>query len=155
MPRGRGKGGKSRKKGKAMQDKERRELEIKEDGQEYAQVTRLLGGGRVECWCMDGKKRTGTIRGSMKCRVWIHAGDIVLLGLRDFGSDDKCDVILKYFDEEARELQEMGEIPDHIKIAEGGFDYDDDEEGGFDAAAEAGLDDDEEEKKIDVDIDKI
>ena len=36
MPRGRGKGGKNRKKGKAQQAKEKRELEFKEDGQEYA-----------------------------------------------------------------------------------------------------------------------
>ena len=48
MPRGRGKGGKNRKKGKALQTKERRELEFKTDGQEYGQVLRLLGDGRVE-----------------------------------------------------------------------------------------------------------
>ena len=105
MPRGRGKGGKNRKKGKATQMRERRELEFKTDGQEYAQVLRLLGNGRVECQCFDGKKRMGTIRGAMKNRVWINAGDIVLVGLREFGSeDDKCDIIMKYFDEEAREL---------------------------------------------------
>lgn len=32
MPRGRGKGGKNRKKGKAMQTKDKRELEFKEPG---------------------------------------------------------------------------------------------------------------------------
>ena len=104
MPRGRGKGGKNRKKGKAMQTKDKRELEFKEDGQEYGQVLRLLGNGRVECNCMDGKKRMCTIRGSMRQRVWINAGDIVLIGLRDFGDDLKADIIMKYFDEEAKEL---------------------------------------------------
>ena len=53
---------------------------------------------------MDGKKRMATIRGAMKNRVWINGGDIVLLGLRDFGDDQKCDIIMKYFDEEAKEL---------------------------------------------------
>merc|ERR1711990_195683 len=123
----------NRKKGKAQQTKERRELEFKTDGQEYAQVLRLLGNGRVECQCFDGKKRMGTIRGAMKNRVWINGGDIVLVGLREFGSeDDKCDIIMKYFDEEARELQELGEIPDHVKIAEGGVGLDDEEGEGFD-----------------------
>lgn len=69
-----------------------------------------------------------TIRGSLKNRVWINGGDIVLLGLRDFG-DDKADVILKYYDEEAKELKELGEIPEHVKINEGEFDFGEDEDG--------------------------
>ena len=101
MPRARGKGGKNRKKTKATQDRERRELQFKEDGQEYGQVLRLLGSGRVEVQCVDGKKRTCTIRGSMRNRVWIHAGDIVLIGLREFGDDGKADVMLKYYEIEA------------------------------------------------------
>ena len=94
----------------------------------------------------------GTIRGAMKNRVWINTGDIVLVGLREFGSeDDKCDIIMKYFDEEAKELQELGEIPDHVKIAEGGIGLDEDGE-GFGGSDDE--DDDDEEKK-EVDIDNI
>ena len=156
MPRARGKGGKNRKKTKAQQDREKRELTFKEDGQEYGQVLRLLGNGRVEVQCIDGKKRTGTIRGSMRNRVWIHAGDIVLLGLRDFGDDGKADVMLKYYEEEARELQDLGELPESIRIAEGGFAYSDDDEDGFDAAAGGDDDDDdEEEKKAAININDI
>ena len=115
-------------------------------------MLRLLGGGRVEVQCFDGKKRMGTIRGAMKNRVWINMGDILLISLRDFGDDLKCDIIMKYFDEEAKELQELEEIPDHIKIAEGGIGLSDDEDGfGDDDDDEDG---DEEEKK-EVDIDKI
>ena len=104
MPRGRGKGGNKRKKGKNIDNSNKREIQFKEEGQEYAQVLRLLGNGRVEANCMDGKKRMCTIRGSMRNRVWINGGDIVLIGLREETGDDKGDVILKYFDEEAREL---------------------------------------------------
>ena len=154
MPRGRGKGGKNRKKAKATQEKDKRELEFKTEGQEYGQVTRLLGGGRVECNCMDGKKRVCTIRGSMKNRVWIRAGDIVLIGLREFGDDNKADIMLKYYDEEAFELQDLGELPDHIKIAE----TLDDDDGEFNSDEEmqkgaAAADGDEEEQKIDKDLD--
>lgn len=46
------------------------------------------------------------------------------MGLREFG-DEKGDVILKYYDEEAKELKELGEIPEHVKINEGDFDLED------------------------------
>ena len=78
-----------------------------------------------------------------------------MIGLRDFGDDMKADIIMKYFDEEAKELQELGEIPEHIKIAEGAVDPDGDmgmEVGGSDEEDE---DDDEEEKKQDFYIDNI
>ena len=87
-----------------------------------------------------------TIRGSLKNRVWINNGDIVLLGLRDFG-DDKGDVILKYYDEEAKELKELGEIPEHVKINEGEFDFDGEDDDGF--GGEEGKEEDE------LDIDNI
>ena len=35
----------------------KRELEFKEDGQEYAQIMRMLGNGRCEAYCFDGKTR--------------------------------------------------------------------------------------------------
>ena len=44
------------------------------------------------------------------CRhqVWIDAGDIKLIGHREFGDDMNAD-IMKYFDEEAKQLHELGE----------------------------------------------
>ena len=79
----------------------------------------------------------------MKNRVWINGGDIVLIGLRDFG-DDKGDVILKYYDEEAKELKELGEIPEHVKINEGEFDFEEDDDGV-----------EEQKEEDDLDIDNI
>ena len=113
----------------------------------------MLGGGRVECMTPDGKKKICTIRGAMKKRVWIHAGDIVLLGMReDFSEDGKADVMLKYFDYEARELQEeYGELPSHWKIGEGQNFYSDEE--GDDGIA--GGSESEEEKKEDLNVDNI
>ena len=49
---------------------------------EYAQVTRMLGNGRLEAFCFDGVNRLCHIRGKLRKRVWIGVGDIVLLGLR-------------------------------------------------------------------------
>jgi translation initiation factor 1A len=81
MPKNKGKGGKNFKKGKKSGEGEaRRDLIFKEDGQEYAQVLRMLGDGRLALQCYDGVARTGLIRGTMRRRVWINTGDIVLIG---------------------------------------------------------------------------
>ena len=90
MPKSKGKGGKNRRRGKNEGD-EKRELVFKEDGQEYAQVLRMLGNGRLEAQCIDGVKRLCHIRGKMRKKVWVNNGDIILLGLRDF-QDEKADV---------------------------------------------------------------
>lgn len=112
----RGKGGKNRRRGKNEND-EKRELIFKEDGQEYAQVLRMLGNGRLEAQCIDGVKRLCHIRGKMRKKVWVNTGDIVLLGLRDF-QDEKADVILKYMSDEARSLKAYGELPESIRVNE-------------------------------------
>ncbi|CAI0383756.1 unnamed protein product [Linum tenue] len=95
MPKNKGKGGKNRKRGKNEADDEKRELIFKEDGQEYAQI-----------------------RGKMHKKVWIAAGDIILVGLRDY-QDDKADVILKYMPDEARLLKAYGELPENTRLNEG------------------------------------
>ena len=131
-----------------MGEGDRRELLIKEEGQEYAQILRLLGSGRVEANCFDGVKRMCTNRGKLKNRVWINAGDIVLISLREFG-DEKADLIHKYYPEEAFELQDLKEIPENIQINEGMPDDMEGEENDLD------IDSGEEEKKDDLDIDNL
>merc|ERR1712010_204650 len=123
MPKNKGKGGKSRRRGKGDNGLDKRELIFKEDGQEYAQVLTMLGGGRLEAQCFDGIKRLCGIRGKMRKRVWIFQGD-------------KADVILKYSADEARNLKAYGELPETAKINESAveveFGDDDDVEFDFD-----------------------
>ncbi|KJE92381.1 translation initiation factor 4C [Capsaspora owczarzaki ATCC 30864] len=143
MPKNKGKGGKNRRRGKNENEGEKRELVFKEDGQEYAQVVKMLGNGRLEAVCFDGQRRLCHIRGKMRKKVWIAQGDIILIGLRDY-QDDKGDVILKYTADEARNLKLYGELPDHAKINEtdnfGEGDHDDDIQFDFtnDASGKAG-----------------
>lgn len=107
-----------------------RQLEYKDDGQEYAKVLRMLGNSRCEVQCMDGIARLAHIRGKMKNTVWINIDDYVLVGLRNF-QDEKCDIIQKYTDEEVRALRAYGELSDHIcqdkdnEEEECHFDFDD------------------------------
>ncbi|ELU36597.1 eIF-1a domain-containing protein [Rhizoctonia solani AG-1 IA] len=114
-------GGKNRRRGKNEND--------------YAQVVKMLGNGRLEAQCFDGEKRLAHIRGKMRKKVslifptisgsggstiekvWINQGDIILLSLREF-QDDKADVIVKYTADEARNLKAYGELPDTVKINE-------------------------------------
>lgn len=117
MPKNKGKGGKNRRRGKNDNDDDKRELIFKEDGQEYAQVTRMLGNGRCESKCFDGTTRLCHIRGKLRKKVWVNAQDIVLVGLREY-QDDKADIILKYSPDEARNLIKYGEIPDTTTINE-------------------------------------
>lgn len=117
MPKNKGKGGKNRRRGKNENDNEKRELTFKEDGQEYAQVLKMLGNGRLEAMCFDGVKRLGLIRGKLRKKIWINNGDIILVSLREY-QDEKGDVILKYNADEARSLKAYGELPDTAKINE-------------------------------------
>jgi len=117
MPKNKGKGGKNRRRGKNENEGLKRELVFKEDGQEYAQVTKMLGNGRLEAMCFDGVKRLCHIRGKLRKKVWINQSDIVLIGLRDY-QDAKADVILKYSADEARNLKSYGEFPESVKINE-------------------------------------
>lgn len=56
-----GQGGKNRRRGTKENDDQRRELTFKEDGQEYAQVVKMLGNGRLEALCFDGSKRLANV----------------------------------------------------------------------------------------------
>jgi translation initiation factor 1A len=115
MPKNKGKGGKNRRRGKNENEREKRELVFKEDGQEYAQVTKMLGNGRLEAMCFDGVKRLCHIRGKLRKKVWINSSDIILVGLRDY-QDAKADVIMKFTPEEARNLKAYGELPESVNI---------------------------------------
>jgi translation initiation factor 1A len=101
----------------------------------------MLGDGRVALHCFDNVARTGLIRGTMRRRVWINIGDIVLIGLREF-QPDKADIIHKYNTDEARSLQSYGELPASAKINVTAVDM---------AMDEGDDDDDEDEARFDFD----
>ena len=100
-----------------IDESKNRELIHKDEGQEYAQVTAMLGDCRVSLICADGVARKGKIRGSIRqCRILI--GDHVLIGKRTFGvfEDEKADVIHKYTAVEVRQLVASGDLPDSTKV---------------------------------------
>lgn len=114
---------KNKKKGKNSKTKKgndnapKRPLLLREEGQEYAKINKLLGDGRMDCLCFDGAQRIAQVRGKLRKWCRMTPDDIVLVSLREF-QDHKADIIHKYFPEEIRKLQKMCEIPNNIKYNE-------------------------------------
>jgi translation initiation factor 1A len=129
-------GGSGAKKAKNMPSSSR-ELTFKEESEDYAIVSSVLGGGKMKVMCIgcDNRKsieRIATIRGNMRKKVWINKDDLVLVSLRDF-QDDRCDIILKYTPEEIKMLKSYDEIPKYLSIKNDNHDTDDTDEIQFDA----------------------
>lgn len=56
---------------------------FKEDGQEYAQVVKMLGNGRLEAYCFDGVTRLCHIRGKLRKKVnFIFLKDLTIIHVR-------------------------------------------------------------------------
>lgn len=86
------KGGKNYKKSKHADDEPI--LYERDAGQMYARIIKLLGNCNVLVFCNDNKERICHIRGSMRRKVWLAPGDIVLISLRD--GDERGDICLRF-----------------------------------------------------------
>ncbi len=93
------KGGKNYKKSKSAEDTPI--LYEKLEDQMYARVIKVLGNCNLLAYCNDGRERIVHIRGSMRKKVWISVGDIVLISIREYGKESptemgRGDVCAKY-----------------------------------------------------------
>jgi translation initiation factor 1A len=96
------KGGKNYKKGKHIDDEPI--VFDRLEGQMYGRVLKLLGGCNALVYCNDNRERLCHIRGNMRKKVWLSAGDIVLISLRELDSTgntptakiDRGDICAKY-----------------------------------------------------------
>ena len=161
------KGGKNYKKGKkkrgGYQDKKQLVTKDAEEGQEYAQVVNPKGNGRFELKCCDGgKTRLGLICGKMRKRVWVNRSDLVLIcKWTDMTDDEKCSIVHKYSEDEARRLLKEGELPPNFKLNLDECEEVHSEEdyfGGMPTDSSSEEEDEEEEgegKDVVVDIDEI
>lgn len=160
MPKNKTGGKKFRGKKKTNKDSNKtvsRHLEFKTEGQEYARVTKLYGNRRIQALDNQGNECLGIIPGKFKSRVWINVGDIILLGIREF-QPDKCDVIYKYTNQEAKKLYKMGEITNVLfenKSAEDLLQEDDADSGDNIIYFEDSEDEINKEDSGDLDIDNL
>ncbi len=108
---------------------DKKNLVIKENGQDYAKVTKTLGHCNYRVICAsDDTERIGHIRGSLSMRMGrkrqlIREGTWLLVSLRDF-QDERCDIIHRYADDEVAVLIKRGEIsePDQACDVDVAFD---------------------------------
>lgn len=160
------KGGKKHKRNKKQDDTFEKNLRLKEEGQEYAQVIKCLGNCRFNVLCFDGKERMATMCGTMRKRRFINQDDIVLVSLRDW-QDAKCDIIDNYDENLVRKMKDKGLVPDSIKLdVDKQYSDDDDDNLGFvfstdipnsesDEERKETSDDESSEEEEMIDIDEI
>ena len=112
------KGGKGYKKGKGNDEATMQFVDIM-PGQYMARAIRVLGDRNILCYCDDNVLRICHIRRTMKGRVWIEIGDMVLVSLRDFNADDpktikRGDILAKYPPEQVRVLKREGGVNERL-----------------------------------------
>jgi len=102
------KGGKKYKKNKNVATS--RELLFKEDEQDYALITKVLGNRRFLVKLQSTEKEVlGKVCGRMKNREWCRRDDWVLVNVRGY-EEGKVDIMLKYKPDEVRKLVSYSEI---------------------------------------------
>jgi translation initiation factor 1A len=111
------KGGKGYKKGKG-DDVVQEFIDIQE-GQYMARAIRILGDRNILCYCDDNVLRICHICRKMKGRVWVEAGDMVLVSLRDFSAEDpksikRGDILAKYAPDQVRVLKKEGKVNERL-----------------------------------------
>ena len=67
----------------------------------------MLGANRVRIRSVDGKTRMGGTRGKMKRRVWLRAGDVIVMVPWSF-QDDKAEIVWRYQGTQVEWLKKSG-----------------------------------------------
>jgi translation initiation factor 1A len=91
----------------------KRALIYKEELEEYAQVSKLLGDRRLMVTLPDKSETLAIIPGRFRKRCWMKVGDVVIVSRREF-EVGKMDIIYKYNDDEIRKLIKDKEIPEYF-----------------------------------------
>ena len=89
-------------------DEEIRRVKLPKGNQSIGILDQRLGASRMRVICLDGKIRLCRIPGRLKRRLWVRAGDIVLVEPWEFGGDKKGDIIFKYRQTQVSWLRRKG-----------------------------------------------
>lgn len=82
-------GGKNYKKSKHSTGSVGPRLEEAGEDEFYGRVIKNLGNLNMNVYCNDNIVRICKVRGSMRKRVWINVGDLVIVSLRNFENEDE------------------------------------------------------------------
>ncbi|MBW2975462.1 translation initiation factor eIF-1A [Candidatus Woesearchaeota archaeon] len=76
--------------------------------QTFGIVERRLGGSRMDVRCFDSKSRVCRIPGRLKRRLWVRAGDLIIVEPWEYSGDERGDVIYKYTKAQTAFLKRKG-----------------------------------------------
>lgn len=77
-------------------------------GEMFAWVTEMSGSGRMKTRCQDGKDRMIRIPGKLKKKIWVKAGDLIVVTPWEIEGDSKGDLIWKYTKPQVEWLSKNG-----------------------------------------------
>lgn len=79
------------------------EFRVPGENEILGKVLEMLGDGRFRVICADGEIRVARLPGRLRRKLWLKAGDYVIVALWEF-EKDKGDIVHKY---EKRDLEEL------------------------------------------------
>ena len=85
-------------------------IHLPRDRQTFGIVQRRLGGSRMEVRCFDGKTRICRIPGRLKRRLWVRAGDLIIVEPWEYSGDTRGDVLYKYTKAQVSYLKRKGQL---------------------------------------------
>jgi translation initiation factor 1A len=84
-------------------------------GEIFGIANQLLGAARIRVMCEDNISRMGRITGKMKKKMWIRAGDLLIL--RPWGfQEGKADILFRYSRTQSMYLSRRNLLPSSMDI---------------------------------------
>ncbi|MBI5225827.1 translation initiation factor eIF-1A [Candidatus Micrarchaeota archaeon] len=71
-------------------------------------VTEMTGGARMRVQCSDGKDRMCRVPGKIRRRIWVRAGDYVIVTPWSVEGDEKGDIAFRYTKVQSEALKSRG-----------------------------------------------
>lgn len=85
-------------------------IKLPKEGEVLGAVEMMLGGDKLKVICEDGNVRICRIPGKLRKRVWVGAGDLVLVQPWKVQSNERGDIIFKYTPTQANWLKKKGYV---------------------------------------------
>jgi len=85
-----------------------RRIKLPRGREVFGVVQQRVGGSRMIVQCLDAKTRNCKIPGRLKRRLWVRAGDIIIVEPWEFDGDRKGNVMFKYRPTQVKWLKQKG-----------------------------------------------
>ena len=83
----------------------------RDEYEQFALVTQLMGASQVRALCEDKQERMCRIPGKMRKRVWIRVNDVVIVRLWDF-QPIKADIVWRFLGNQVEWMKRKGYLKD-------------------------------------------